>query len=226
MLFELFSRTCPSHLYACDMAKKPQTVRDYVDALPPERREAIDTLRKVVRANLDKGIEEGMQYGMIGYFIPHARYPAGYHCDPAQPLPFAGLASQKGHLSLYLMGCYAQGPWKDRFVKAWKASGKKLDMGAACVRFKSIDQVPLDVIADTIRGMTVDAYIAQYESALRPAAKKAAAGTTRKAAPAKARPAATKKAAKTSSTTAAKSKPAAKKPAKKVAKTASRRARS
>ncbi len=219
MLFEPVSRT--GHLYAWGMAKKPQTVRDYVEALPPERREAIEALRKVVLANLDRGIEEGMQYGMIGYFIPHARYPAGYHCDPAQPLPFAGLASQKGHLSLYLMGCYAQGPWKDRFVKAWKASGKKLDMGAACVRFKSIDQVPLDVIADTIRGMTVDAYIAQYESAVRPAAKKTTAGTSRQASPAKSPPAATKKAVKTSSAAAAKGKTGSRQ----VAKSASRRAR-
>ncbi|MEY3231307.1 MAG: hypothetical protein RL689_1396 [Planctomycetota bacterium] len=198
------------------MAKKPQTVRDYVASLPPDRRAAVETLRKVVLANLDEGIEEGMQYGMIGYFIPHARYPAGYHCDPAQPLPFAGLASQKGHLSLYLMGCYAQGPWKDRFVKAWKASGKKLDMGAACVRFKSIDQVPLDVVADTIRDMTVDAYIAQYESAVRPAAKKAAAKPARKPASAKA-PAAKK---------AAKSAAQPKGVSKKVVKTASRRSRS
>lgn len=198
------------------MAKKPQTVRDYVASLPPDRRAAVETLRKVVLANLDPGIEEGMQYGMIGYFIPHARYPAGYHCDPAQPLPFAGLASQKGHLSLYLMGCYPEGPWKDRFVKAWKASGKKLDMGAACVRFKSIDQVPLDVVADTIRDMTVDAYIAQYESAVRPTAKKAAAKPARKPASAKA-PAAKK---------AAKSAAQPKGVSKKVVKTASRRSRS
>lgn len=199
------------------MAKKPQTVRDYVDALPPDRREAVETLRKVVLANLDQGVEEGIQYGMIGYFIPHARYPAGYHCDPAQPLPFAGLASQKGHLSLYLMGCYAQGPWKERFVKAWKASGKKLDMGAACVRFKSIDQVPLDVIADTIRDMTVDAFIAQYESVVRPVPKKSAA---RKPASAKARTAATTKAATPSRKAATRPK------AKKKVKTASRRATS
>jgi len=196
------------------MAKKPQTVRDYVAALPPDRREAVETLRKVVIANLNAGIEEGMQYGMIGYFIPHARYPAGYHCDPAQPLPFAGLASQKGHLSLYLMGCYAQGPWKERFVRAWKASGKKLDMGAACVRFKSIDQVPLDVVADTIRAMTVDAFIAQYESAVRPAPKKAAARTARKPASAKAKPAAPSR------------KASARPKATKAAKAASRRATS
>ncbi|MEI7657565.1 MAG: DUF1801 domain-containing protein [Phycisphaerae bacterium] len=157
------------------MAKTPHTVRDYLGSLPPDRREALESLRALFLANVDKGIEEGMQYGMIGYFIPHARYPAGYHCDPSQPLPFAGLSSKKSHLSMHLMGCYMNGPLKDRFVKAWKASGKKLDMGAACVRFTSIDQVPLDVVADLLRAMTVDAYIAQYEAAMRPGAKKSAA---------------------------------------------------
>ncbi len=160
------------------MAKKPQTVRDYLDALPPERRDALETLRKVFHANLDAGIKEGIQYGMIGYFIPHERYPAGYHCDPAQPLPFAGLASQKQHLSMYLMGCYPDGPWKERFVKAWKASGKKLDMGAACVRFTSIEQVPLEVVAQSLRDMSVDAYIAQYEAAVRPPSKKPAGSSS------------------------------------------------
>ena len=182
------------------MAKKPQSVREYLDALPPDRRTAVETLREVMLANLDKGIREGIQYGMIGYFIPHERYPAGYHCDPAQPLPFAGLASQKQHLSLYLMGCYADGPWKERFITAWKASGKKLDMGAACVRFKTIEQVPLDVVAQTVRAMTADAYIAHYESMLGPSARKAAAsGAARAVASTRTKTPAKKKAAPTTS---------------------------
>lgn len=212
------------------MANRPTTVRDYLAALPPDRRDALETLRKVFRANLDPGIEEGIQYGMIGYFIPHARYPAGYHCDPAQPLPFAGLASKKSHLSMHLMGCYMHGPWKDRFERAWKASGKALDMGAACVRFTSIDQVPLDVVAATLREITVDAYIERYES-LRPAGatKKAAQKTdkgTKKRTATPAKKPVKKASAKTATTTASPARASAAARSGKVAKRPSRRARS
>lgn len=85
---------------------KAITVADYLAALPADRRTALESVRAVIRKNLDDDYEEGMQYGMIGYYVPHRVYPAGYHCDPKQPLPFAGLASQKGHMSLYMMGFY------------------------------------------------------------------------------------------------------------------------
>src|SRR6185436_18364735 len=125
--------------------------------LPADRRAALETVRKVVRANLDAGFEEGMQYGMIGYYVPHSVYPAGYHCDPKQPLPFAALASQKNHLSLYLMCIYGGGsgnPHAEWFQREWKKSGKKLDMGKACIRFEQPDDLALDVVAATFARMT------------------------------------------------------------------------
>src|SRR5882757_2591761 len=88
------------------MQSKTTTVQQYLDALPPDRKAAIAAVRATILANLDKDYEEGMQYGMIGYYVPHRVYPAGYHCDPKQPLPFAGLASQKNHMSLYMMSLY------------------------------------------------------------------------------------------------------------------------
>lgn len=148
------------------------TVAEYLASLPPERRSAVAAVRKAIVANLDRDFEEGIQYGMIGYFVPHRVFAPGYHCDPKQPLPFAGLASQKGHITLYLMGLY-MGPANGKasalrqwFETAWKKSGKKLDMGKACVRFKTIDDVPLDVIAEVFRRQTARAYIDLYVSSL------------------------------------------------------------
>src|SRR4051812_37152315 len=117
------------------MQSKATTVGQYLAELPPERRTAIETVRKVMLENLDPVFEEGMQYGMIGYFVPHRVYPAGYHCDPKQPLPFAALASQKNHMSVYL-GCVYGSERERAFREAWAKTGKKLDMGKACVRFK------------------------------------------------------------------------------------------
>lgn len=159
----------------------------YIAALPPDRRDAIEAVRRVMRENLDPAFVEIMQYGMIGYAVPHSVYPSGYHCDPKQPLPFAGLASQKGHMSLYLMGVYANEPLREWFEGAWRATGKKLDMGKACVRFKKLEDVPLEVIAEVVRRMPAKAYIEHYEmsmkspssrareTAAKPATKKAVA---------------------------------------------------
>ncbi len=163
------------------MQSKAATVSQYLSELPPERRAAIEAVRKVIRANVDKDIEEGMQYGMIGYYVPHRVFPAGYHCDPKQPLPYGGLASQKNAMSLYLMCIYMDGPHKQWFVKAWKATGKKLDMGAACIRFKRVEDLALDVIAEAIRRVPSAKYVEVYQSlrkggggakASKPAAKK------------------------------------------------------
>ena len=105
---------------------------------------AIRAVRAVILDNLDDEYEEGMQYGMIGYYVPHRVYPAGYHCDPRQPLPFAGLAAQKNHMSLYLCSAYGDHAEARWLRQAWAKSGKKLDMGKSCVRFRSIDDLPLD----------------------------------------------------------------------------------
>lgn len=151
------------------MQSKASTVPDYLASLPADRRAIIGAVREVILANLDSGYSEAMQYGMIGYGVPHSVFPAGYHCDPTQPLPFAALASQKNHVSLYLMGLYL-GSTDDTeteevlwFRQAWADSGKKkLDMGKSCVRFKKLEDIPLEVIGETIRRMPASLYIQRY----------------------------------------------------------------
>ena len=117
----------------------------------PADRAAIEAVRKVILKNLDKSYAEGMQYGMIGYFVPHSVFPAGYHCDPRQPLPFAGLASQKNYMSLYLMGAYGPGEEARWIEQQFAKAGKKLDMGKCCIRFKKLEDLPLDVIGEAVR---------------------------------------------------------------------------
>ena len=101
--------------YDPGMQSKASTVSEYLASLPEDRRKALNALRKVIKANLDKGFQEGMQYGMIGYFVPHEVYPAGYHCDPKQPLPFASVASQKNHIGIYLFCLYTDPDAVERF---------------------------------------------------------------------------------------------------------------
>jgi hypothetical protein len=147
------------------MQSKATTVRQYLAELPAERRFVIEAVRAVILKNLDPLFEEGMQYGMIGYYVPHRVYPAGYHCDPKQPLPFICLASQKNYLSLYL-GC-VYGPEREQpFRAAWAKTGKKLDMGKACVRFKKLDDLALEVIGDVIRQTRARDFIKYYQSTL------------------------------------------------------------
>ena len=133
------------------MQSKATTVEQYLAELPEDRRERCKRFAKVILDNLPAGYEEGMQYGMIGYFVPHSLYPPGYHCDPRQPLPFAGLASQKNHMAVYLMCIYGDRAHEAWFREAWAKTGKKLDMGKSCVRFKKLDDVPLDVIGQAIK---------------------------------------------------------------------------
>lgn len=151
------------------MQSKAKTVAEYLRSLPEDRRSALSAVRGTILANLDKGFEEGMQYGMIGYYVPHSAYPPGYHCDPKQPLPFAGLASQKNHMSLYV-GCLYGGdgrggeaPELAWLQKAWAKTGKKLDMGKACIRFKKLEDLPLDLIGELFRRLTAKAYVERYE---------------------------------------------------------------
>ncbi len=157
------------------MPDKPKTVAEYLAALPEDRRQAIETVRQVIKKNLDKDYEEGIQYGMIGYYVPHRVYPAGYHCDPKQPLPFAALGSQKNYMSLYLMCVYGGSDHTRRFQEAWAKTGKKLDMGKACVRFKKVEDLALDVIAETIKGIPARKYVECCEAALQAARKPSSA---------------------------------------------------
>ncbi len=189
------------------MQSKAATVDAYLESLPADRREAIGAVRRVIRKNLPKGYAEGMQYGMIGYFVPHSVYPDGYHCDPRQPLPFAGIGNQKNHMGLYLMCVYGDEELRGWFVRAWEASGKKLDMGKACVRFKRIEDVALDVVGEAIARVPVKDYLASYTSKIPASAKRSAKPASKKKA------AGTKKVAKK----AASKKATAKKPASKKA---------
>jgi hypothetical protein len=150
---------------------KAKTVDQYLAELSPDRREAINTVRRVILKNLPEGFEETMQYGMISYVVPKKLFPAGYHCDPNQPLCFAGIASQKNHVAIYLMTVYGHKETEEWFVKAYKESGKKLDMGKSCVRFKKLEDLPLDVIGQAIARVSVDKYIKAYEDARKKAKK-------------------------------------------------------
>ena len=148
------------------MQSNAKTVDEYLAALPEDRCKAISAIRDVILENLPEGYEEGMQYGMIGYFVPHSLFPQGYHCDPKQPLNYVALASQKNHMAIYLMGCYGDESTKDWFVKAWTGACKKLDMGASCVRFKKLDDVPLSVVGEAVAKIPVRAYLDRYLSVL------------------------------------------------------------
>ena len=148
------------------MQSTAQTVKEYLDSLPPDRREAIQAVRQTILANLDPSYKEGMQYGMIGYHVPHSVYPPGYHCDPKQPLPFAALASQKNYMSVYLC-VYGNPEMEAWFRKEWAKTGKKLDMGKSCVRFKKLDDLALDVIGQTIARMPTKKFIEHYEKVIK-----------------------------------------------------------
>jgi hypothetical protein len=147
------------------MKSAATTVEAYLAALPEDRRMTMESVRKVILDNLDEGYEEGIQYGMIGYYVPHRLYPAGYHCDPKQLLTYAALASQKGYMSLYLMCIYGQEALRSWFEDAWAKAGKKLNMGKSCVRFKKLDDLALDVIGEAIRQVPARKYIEYVESA-------------------------------------------------------------
>lgn len=151
------------------MPSKATTVDQYLAQLPPDRRAALSAVRDVIRRNLDADYEEGVQYGMIGYHVPHRVFPAGYHCDPKQPLPFAGLASQKNHMALYLMGCTGSAEHARWFRAEWAKSGKRLDLGKSCIRFRKLDDLCLRTIGRFVARIPVKKYVAACEAAIRKA---------------------------------------------------------
>ncbi len=140
------------------------TVEEYVQELAPDRREDIQAVRELVLDNLPPGYVETMNWGMITYEIPLDRYPKTYN---KQPLMYAALASQKRYMSLYLMCVYSHQESRIWFEERFKASGKKLDMGKSCVRFRRVEDLPLDLIAETIAGTSVEDYIRFYEASRR-----------------------------------------------------------
>jgi len=150
------------------MQYKATTPDEYIDILPEERKEAMSKLRSAIKKKLPKGFEEQMNYGMIGYVVPHSVYPSGYHCDPKLPLPFMNIASQKNFIAVYHMGIYADKKLMDWFLKEYpKHSDAKLDMGKSCIRFKKIDKIPYDLIGELASKMKVDEWIKIYENNLK-----------------------------------------------------------
>lgn len=138
------------------MKSSAQTVTEYLDDLPPERLEAIETVREVILANLPEGFEEAINWGMIAYQVPLSRYPDTYN---KQPLLMAALASQKNHMAVYLTGVYADDNSRDEFISAYRETGKRLDMGKSCVRFRKIDDLPVELIGEAIARFSVDEFI-------------------------------------------------------------------
>jgi len=154
------------------MQSKATTVDQYLEELPEDRKAAMVELRKVILKNLPKGFKEGMGYGMMGYVVPHSRYPSGYHCDPDQPLPFMGIASQKNFIALYHMGIYADPNLLKWFTGEFPNHSKqRLDMGKSCIRFKKPDQIPFKLIGELSSKLTPDAWIELYEKAFNKASK-------------------------------------------------------
>ena len=141
---------------------------DYISQLPDERQSAMTKLRQTILDNLPEGFEETMIYGMIGYVVPKSIYPAGYHCDPSLPLTFINIASQKNFIAIYHLGIYMIPDLLNWFVNEYpKHSSLKLDMGKGCIRFKKIDQIPYNLIAELIRKISCNQYLEIYTNNLK-----------------------------------------------------------
>jgi uncharacterized protein YdhG (YjbR/CyaY superfamily) len=150
------------------MTSKATTPENYIADAPKERQSALNKLRATIKENLPKGFEEGMQYGMIGYYVPHTIFPEGYHCNPKEPLPFMSFASQKNSINLYHSGIYAVPEIHEWFVAEYpKYCKRKLDMGKSCVRFKNPEDIPFDLIAELCNKLTVNEWISIYNTALK-----------------------------------------------------------
>jgi len=151
------------------MTSSAATPEEYIQEAPEERQEALKKLRKIILDNLPKGFEEGMSYGKISYYVPHSIYSAGYHCKPEDPLPFMSFASQKNSVNLYHSGIYAKKELHDWFVAEYPKHVKtKLDMGKSCVRFKKVDRIPYELIAELVQKMTLKEWISIYEQNVKP----------------------------------------------------------
>jgi hypothetical protein len=150
------------------MQSKAATVEQYLAELPPDRQPAMEKLRKTIKKNMPKGFQECMNYGMIGYVVPHKLYSAGYHCDPKLPLPFMNIASQKNFIAVYHMGIYSDPKLLNWFTKEHaKASPKKLDIGKSCMRYKKPEDIPYELIGQLAAKMTPEQWIATYDKVLK-----------------------------------------------------------
>ena len=146
------------------MQSKAKSIKEYLEEVPEERKQAFIKLRDTIIINLPEGFKEEMSYGMIGYVIPHSIYPDGYHCSPELPLPFASIASQKNFIALYHMGIYANKEVLDWFLAEYpKHSKLKLDMGKSCIRFKKPELIPFELIGQLMGKISVTDWIRDYE---------------------------------------------------------------
>lgn len=141
---------------------KPTTVKAYLDSLPDDRKAALKKVHGALKKAMPKGFEEGLEFGMISWSVPLSRKPDTYN---GRPLMYVALASQKSHMAVYLSGVYGDPKVLKAFTAAWAKSGKKLDMGKSCVRFKKLDDLALEAVTDVVARVTVDDFVAQYERA-------------------------------------------------------------
>lgn len=150
------------------MKIKAQSVNDYFKKVPAERQESMNKLRPIINTNLPKGFEECLGYGMPSWVVPHSIYPSGYHTTPHLPLPFMSLASQKNFIALYHMGIYADKNLLDWWEKEYaKQCKRKLDMSKSCIRFKNIDDIPYELIAELCKKITPNDWITVYEGSIK-----------------------------------------------------------
>lgn len=147
------------------------SVKQYIETIPEDRRQAFIKLKDCVSNNLPKGFQVEMSYGMIGFVVPHSAYPAGYHCNPKLPLPFLNIANQKNFIALYHMGLYANPNLLKWFEDEYLAiTGKKADMGKSCIRFKKPDQIPFELIGQLCQKISMNDWISTYERLYKPKA--------------------------------------------------------
>lgn len=150
------------------MKANGKTVNEILANVPFDRIEPFNKLHEAIVKNLPKGFESAISYGGLGYVVPHTIYPDGYHCKPSEPLPFAGIASQKHSINFYHMGIYSDPKLLDWFVKEYpKHTKQKLDMGKSCIRFKKFDDIPYKLIGELIKKMSVKEWISIYETNLK-----------------------------------------------------------
>lgn len=155
------------------MQFKSNTILKYISQLTEDRKEPISKLRNIINQNIDRGFSEEINYGMIGWVVPHSLYPNGYHCDPKLPLPFMSIASQKHFIAIYHMGVYANPKLLEWFISEYpKHSSTKLDMGKSCIRFKKIENIPYNLIGELVTKMSANDWIMLYESNVKDARKR------------------------------------------------------
>lgn len=147
------------------MTQRPDTVELYLEQIPPDRREAITAVWDAVRRGLPPGYEEGIQYGMLAWVVPHSRYPGGYHCDPSQAVPFVSLASQRRYMTLHLFGLYIDPVRTEAFIREATKRGMKLDMGKGCIRFKRLEEIDLDLVEWAV-GLPVEEFLRLYQASI------------------------------------------------------------